>query len=198
MANMRHDETMNTEHAELERWLRKFDDPHPTPHTVEAARRAVRVALDEEWLARGADPVPSPDVTVRVRESVRRELGGERAAVLRIRLFWRTPAFGGLAAAAAIVAAVTVGWMTSGSAPGPTSPQAQMPTALNAFEQALDADSDDMDVQLAAIDEELGAFEAEWSGGYGATDWWFGDDAGSVLDDDAADDRGASGAGDDL
>lgn len=165
MANMQHDDTPKAAHAELERWLRSFDDPRPAPRAVDAARRAVRLALNEDWLASAAHPAPSPDAMNRVRETVRRVLGGERTTA-RPAAFWCSPAFGGVAAAAAMVAAVAVGWMSYVVAPEPAGGR----DMLVALERALDDQTDEMDEQLVALAADLDALERELSGGAAAND----------------------------
>jgi hypothetical protein len=178
---------MSPEHAELEGWLRRFDDPQPTPATMEAARRAVRVALDEERLAMPSPPVPSPDVLRRVRETVRRELA-TRSAGDRRKELWRSPALGGWAAAAAIIAAVAVGWVAS-----VTSTPRESTDAIAALEVALDGSGDEVDEQLVAIEAELAALEAEFS----TASAGFGDDAEWMTDELERGGEPAAGAGSD-
>lgn len=178
---------MSPEHAELEGWLRRYDDPQPTPATMEAARRAVRVALDEERLATQTHPVPSTDVLRRVRETVRRELGASGAGDRREGA-WRSPAVGGWAAAAAIVAAVAVGWVSS-----VTTTPGESTDAISALEVALDGAGDEMDEQLVAIEAELAALEAEFS----TASAGLGDDAGWMSEELEPGGEPTAGAGSD-
>lgn len=149
-------------------------------------RMQEEVAAGERWLATFATAPPSSDGIERVRRAVRGELcrlgpmvSGQRWAA------WH----GALAAAAGIMLAVTVGWLSTGTSVQPRG-------SLVAEEiAAWPKETEDEVITLARLDEELSDLEA-WSEGqawdmdgtalYDAFD--------EVLEDTSNDARGEAGA----